>query len=62
METVTLGRAGLTVSRLALGGYPFGGVNRAERLGSLVTGRAAATIPGPRPGSTRATGRATARP
>jgi aryl-alcohol dehydrogenase-like predicted oxidoreductase len=30
METVTLGRTGLTVSRLALGGYPFGGVNRAN--------------------------------
>ncbi len=30
MKTTTLGRTGLTVSRLVLGGYPFGGVNRAN--------------------------------
>lgn len=30
MEQVALGRTGLTVSRLVLGGYPFGGVNRAH--------------------------------
>jgi aryl-alcohol dehydrogenase-like predicted oxidoreductase len=30
MQEVTLGRTGLRVSRLALGGYPFGGVNRAK--------------------------------
>lgn len=30
MKTTTLGRTGLTVSRLALGGYPFGGINRAN--------------------------------
>jgi len=30
MQKVTLGRTGLTVSRIALGGYPFGGVNRAN--------------------------------
>ena len=27
---VTLGKTGLLVSRLCLGGYPFGGVNRAR--------------------------------
>lgn len=30
MQTVTLGRTGLRISRLVLGGYPFGGVNRAH--------------------------------
>ncbi|HEX3815504.1 MAG TPA: aldo/keto reductase [Mycobacteriales bacterium] len=30
MQTTTLGRTGLRVSRLVLGGYPFGGVNRAR--------------------------------
>jgi aryl-alcohol dehydrogenase-like predicted oxidoreductase len=30
MQKVTLGRTGLLVSRLALGGYPFGGLNRAR--------------------------------
>jgi aryl-alcohol dehydrogenase-like predicted oxidoreductase len=30
MKTATLGRTGLMVSRIALGGYPFGGVNRAH--------------------------------
>jgi aryl-alcohol dehydrogenase-like predicted oxidoreductase len=30
MQKVTLGRTGLLVSRLALGGYPFGGVNRSR--------------------------------
>jgi len=30
VQTITLGRTGLTVSRLILGGYPFGGVNRAH--------------------------------
>lgn len=29
-QTITLGRTGLTVSRLVLGGYPFGGVNKAH--------------------------------
>lgn len=31
MQTIKLGRTGLSVSRLALGGYPFGGVNRARQ-------------------------------
>ncbi|MBZ9937526.1 aldo/keto reductase [Mesorhizobium sp. BR1-1-16] len=30
MKKITLGRTGLSVSRIALGGYPFGGVNRAN--------------------------------
>ena len=30
MKTTTLGRTGLHVSRMALGGYPFGGVNKAN--------------------------------
>src|ERR1700722_1916893 len=30
MQRITLGRTGLNVSRIALGGYPFGGVNRAN--------------------------------
>jgi aryl-alcohol dehydrogenase-like predicted oxidoreductase len=30
MDRVTLGRTGLEVSRIALGGYPFGGVNKAN--------------------------------
>ncbi|MGI8868455.1 MAG: aldo/keto reductase [Mycobacteriales bacterium] len=30
MQTVTLGRTGRTVSRLVLGGFPLGGVNRAR--------------------------------
>ena len=30
IPTVRFGRTGLTVTRLALGGYPFGGVNRAR--------------------------------
>jgi aryl-alcohol dehydrogenase-like predicted oxidoreductase len=30
MKQITLGRTGLTVSRIALGGYPFGGVNKAN--------------------------------
>ena len=30
MEKVQLGRTGLEVSRIALGGYPFGGVNKAN--------------------------------
>lgn len=30
MQQVALGKTGLTVSRLVLGGYPFGGVNRAH--------------------------------
>ncbi len=30
MQTTILGRTGLTVSRLVLGGYPFGGVNKAH--------------------------------
>lgn len=30
MQTTTLGRTGLTVSRLVLGGYPFGGMNKAN--------------------------------
>lgn len=30
MQTVALGKTGLTVSRLVLGGYPFGGVNHAN--------------------------------
>jgi aryl-alcohol dehydrogenase-like predicted oxidoreductase len=30
MQKVTLGRTGLQVSRLALGGFPFGGVNRSN--------------------------------
>lgn len=30
MQKIKLGRTGLTVSRLVLGGYPFGGVNRAN--------------------------------
>ena len=30
MEKIELGRTGLQVSRLALGGYPFGGLNRAQ--------------------------------
>jgi aryl-alcohol dehydrogenase-like predicted oxidoreductase len=30
MKQTTLGRTGLTVSRFALGGYPFGGVNKAH--------------------------------
>lgn len=30
MRTTTLGRTGLQVSRIVLGGYPFGGVNRAH--------------------------------
>lgn len=30
MQQVALGNTGLTVSRLVLGGYPFGGVNRAN--------------------------------
>lgn len=30
MQKITLGRTGLQVSRLALGGYPFGGTNRAN--------------------------------
>lgn len=30
MKSTILGRTGLKVSRLALGGYPFGGVNRAN--------------------------------
>ena len=30
MDTITLGRTGLEVSRIALGGYPFGGVNHAN--------------------------------
>lgn len=30
MQHVALGNTGLTVSRLVLGGYPFGGVNRAN--------------------------------
>jgi aryl-alcohol dehydrogenase-like predicted oxidoreductase len=30
MQKVSLGRTGLQVSRLALGGFPFGGVNRAN--------------------------------
>lgn len=30
MKTTELGRTGLNVSRIALGGYPFGGVNRAN--------------------------------
>jgi aryl-alcohol dehydrogenase-like predicted oxidoreductase len=30
MQKVTLGRTGLLVSRLALGGYPFGGLNRSR--------------------------------
>lgn len=30
MQTITLGRTGLSVSRIALGGYPFGGLNRAN--------------------------------
>jgi aryl-alcohol dehydrogenase-like predicted oxidoreductase len=30
MNTVTLGRTGLKVSRIALGGYPFGGMNKAN--------------------------------
>jgi aryl-alcohol dehydrogenase-like predicted oxidoreductase len=30
MKTVTLGRTGLEVSRIVLGGYPFGGVNKAR--------------------------------
>jgi len=30
MEEVHLGRTGLEVSRIALGGYPFGGVNKAN--------------------------------
>ena len=30
MQKITLGRTGLSVSRIALGGYPFGGVNRAN--------------------------------
>lgn len=30
MQTTTLGRTGLQVSRIVLGGYPFGGVNRAR--------------------------------
>lgn len=29
-QTITLGRTGLTVSRLVMGGFPFGGVNRAN--------------------------------
>lgn len=30
MQTVTLGRTGLEVSRIAIGGYPFGGMNKAS--------------------------------
>ncbi len=30
MQKIALGRTGLMVSRMALGGYPFGGVNRAN--------------------------------
>jgi aryl-alcohol dehydrogenase-like predicted oxidoreductase len=30
LPTITFGRTGLTVSRIALGGFPFGGVNRAR--------------------------------
>lgn len=30
MQQVTLGRTGLEVSRIALGGFPFGGLNRAR--------------------------------
>jgi aryl-alcohol dehydrogenase-like predicted oxidoreductase len=30
MQTIALGRTGLQVSRIALGGFPFGGVNRAN--------------------------------
>lgn len=30
MQNIKLGRTGLNVSRIALGGYPFGGVNRAN--------------------------------
>lgn len=30
MKQITLGRTGLSVSRIALGGYPFGGVNKAN--------------------------------
>jgi len=30
MRKVVLGRTGLEVSRIALGGYPFGGVNLAQ--------------------------------
>lgn len=30
MQKIRLGRTGLTVSRIALGGYPFGGVNKAN--------------------------------
>ncbi len=30
MQKIELGRTGLLVSRMALGGYPFGGVNRAH--------------------------------
>ena len=30
MDTITVGRTGLKVSRIALGGYPFGGVNHAN--------------------------------
>ena len=30
MKQTKLGRTGLTVSRIALGGYPFGGLNKAH--------------------------------
>ncbi len=44
METVIRGRTGLSVSRLALGGYPFGGVNRANGWDPWsAAGRAAVT-------------------
>ncbi len=30
MKRIEFGRTGMTVSRLALGGFPFGGVNKAR--------------------------------